>query len=170
MEFREVVARRCSVRAYSRAGVSDTVLDRILNEVVRAPSAGNLQGYSIVRVRSLRGRRALAEAAGGQEFLAEAPVVLVFLADPGRSAEKYGDRGGSLYAVQDATIAATYAVLAATDEGLASAWVGAFDESGVRTACGETSLRPVAMIAIGHGQETPAPTPRRAVSEMVREL
>jgi len=31
---------------------------------------------------------------------------------------RYGERGRDLYAVQEATIAATYSVLAATNEGL----------------------------------------------------
>jgi nitroreductase len=169
VEFREVIDRRHSIRRYSVEPVDPGALDRVLRAVSRAPSAGNLQAYRVVVVRSARRRRALAVAAGGQDFLAEAPLDLVFFADPGRSSEKYGDRGATLYSVQDATIAATFAVLAATEEGLASAWVGAFDESSVQAVCGEKELRPVAIIPLGHGAETPTETTRRDLREMVRE-
>ena len=170
MEFRELIEHRRSIRDYSADLVDPVALDRILHLVSRAPSAGNLQAYRIFVVRSALKRRALAVAAGGQEFLAQAPLDLIFFADPDLSAATYGDRGASLYAVQDATIAATFAVLAATNEGLSTAWVGAFDESAVRAVCGETKLRPVAIVPIGHGAETPVETSRRNLREIVREI
>jgi len=170
MEFSHLVEKRRSIRHYSPEPVDPGALDRILKAVSRAPSAGNLQAYRMVVVRSAAKRRALATAAEGQEFLAEAPLDLVFFADPNRSAGRYGERGVTLYSVQDATIAATFAVLAATDEGLATVWVGAFDEGAVRALCGETQARPVAIVAVGHGAETPEETPRRALAEMVRQV
>jgi nitroreductase len=170
VEFRELIEHRRSIRSYSANLVDPVALDRILHAVSRAPSAGNLQAYRIFVVRSTPKRRALAVAAGGQEFLAQAPLDLVFFADLNRSAATYGSRGASLYAVQDATIAATFAVLAATNEGLSTAWVGAFDESAVRAVCGETKLRPVAIVPIGHGAEAPSETSRRSLGEMVQEI
>ncbi len=170
MDFQEVVARRRSTRAYSPDPVSPEALDRILRSALRAPSAGNLQAYRILVVRSAGKRQDLAAAAGDQAFLAEAPLDLVFFADPDRSEERYGPRGALLYSVQDATIAATFAVLAATNDGLASAWVGTFDDDAVRAVCGEARRRPVAIIPIGHEGERPEETPRRPLSSLVREL
>jgi len=170
MEFEDVIKRRRSVRRYSSEPVDREVLDRILRVASRAPSAGNLQAYRIFVVESPVNRENLAAAAEGQEFVAQAPVDLVFCADPTRSAEKYGPRGASLYSVQDATIAAVFAMLAATDEGLSSVWVGSFDEAAVRRVCGETPLRPVAIVPLGHGAENPTETPRRDVRELTRTL
>lgn len=169
MEFEKVLELRRSVRRYTAQPVDAEALRRILRLTSRAPSAGNLQAYRIVVVRSARKREALSAAAGGQEFLSEAPIDLVFFADPDRSAASYGPRGASLYAVQDATIAATFAVLAATNEGYATAWVGAFDESEVRAACDENKLRPVAIVPLGHAAETPNETPRRDLGDIVCE-
>lgn len=169
MEFQRVVELRCSVRKYTPQPVDPEALQRILYLTSRAPSAGNLQAYRIVVVRSARKREALSVAAGGQEFLSQAPVDLVFFADPERSAATYGPRGASLYAVQDATIAATFTVLAATNEGYATAWVGAFDESAVAAVCGEDRLRPVAIVPLGHAAERPGETPRRDLGETVCE-
>jgi nitroreductase len=170
MEFPELIQRRHSVRAYSAEPVDPVVLERILHAVSRAPSAGNLQAYRIDIVRNEQKRRALAMAAGEQDFLAQAPLDLVFFADSDRSAATYGKRGASLYAIQDATIAAAYAILAATNEGLSTAWVGAFDDSSVSVVCGERKLRPVAIVPVGYGAETPKATPRRPLDEIIHEV
>jgi len=113
-------------------------------------------------------REALAKAAFDQTFLAEAPVCLVFCADPARSAARYGSRGANLYSVQDATIAGCFAMLAATDLGLATVWVGAFDEEEVRKVVGVESLRPVAMFALGYAAEEPEPSTRRRIEDIFR--
>ena len=131
-----------------------------------APSAGNLQAFQVHVVRAEANRRALAEAAHGQEFLAQAPVCLVFSADPARSATRYGTRGSELYSLQDATIAGTFAMLAAVDMGLATVWVGDFDEEKVRRVIGSKTLRPVAVFSVGYPAEEPAPSPRRAIEEI----
>jgi nitroreductase len=167
MEFRVVIERRRSIRHYSAEPVAPDVLDRILREVSRAPSAGNLQAYRIAVVETAKKRHALAVAAESQEFIEEAPVALVFFADPDRSVTRYGERGATLYSVQDATIAATFALLAATDEGLGSVWVGAFDEAAVRSICGMEAQRPVAIVLIGHSAEAPAASPRRAIGQTI---
>ena len=104
----------------------------------------------------------------GQEFLAQASVDLVFCANPQRSAVKYGKRGRELYSIQDATIACTYAMLAAQELDLATVWVGAFQEEPVRQAASIPSdLVPVAILPIGYAGEDPKPRPRRKLEDLV---
>ncbi len=170
MEFRQVIERRHTVRSYRTDPVPEAALARIREAVQRAPSAGNLQAYRVVVVTGQSARRTLARAAMDQRFIEEAPVSLVFFADPARSAQEYGPRGEQLYALQDATIAATYAMLASVDEGLACGWVGSFDSVQVRSACGEGTLMPVAILPIGYPAEAPAPTARRRSEELFRTL
>jgi len=75
-----------------------------------------------------------------------------------------------LYCVQDATIAVTYAQLAATAVGLATCWIGAFDESeAARVLSLPPGERPVAMLPVGYAAETPARTSRRPLADLVRE-
>lgn len=168
MEFFDVITRRRSVRAYSPKPVEEEKLKRIFEAANLAPSAGNLQAYQVHVFRKQDKKEALARAAFDQTFIVEAPVCLVFCADPARSAAKYGERGTELYSVQDATIAGTFAMLAAVDLGLATVWVGAFDEERVRKVVGVDSVRPVAMFAIGYPAEEPEATPRRAIEEIFR--
>jgi nitroreductase len=168
-DFFETVRHRHSVRRF-QAGMSaePEKLHAVLEMACAAPSAGDLQAYRIIVATSQADRDALRVAAQDQEFVSQAPVCLVFCAEPERSAHKYGDRGRELYAVQDATIAATYAQLAVAAAGMASTWVGSFDEGGVRAALGlEPGLRPVAMLCVGYPAEPPEPTPRRHIEELV---
>jgi nitroreductase len=169
MEFFEVIRGRHSVRAYQGRPVDEETLNTILGCANRAPSAGNLQAYEIVVVTDQKARQALAQAALDQEFIAQAPVVLVFLQHPRRSAIRYGERGTELYSLQDATIACAYAQLAATAAGLSSCWVGAFDEEPIRRLLkAPAGVRPVALLPIGYPAETPEPTRRRRLSDLAR--
>lgn len=171
MEFGRLIEERHSTRAYQEKAVEQEKLDAILHAASRAPSAGDLQAYSIFVARKREVRGALAGVTGGQDWVAEAPVILVFIAEPYRSGEKYGRRGENLYAIQDATIACAYAQLAAHDVGLAACWIGAFRTREVEEIIGATRGHvPVAMLAVGYSGESPFITPRRPLSEMVREM
>jgi nitroreductase len=170
MDFFQVIDERHSLRKYSPEAVEEEKLQKILETANRAPSAGNLQGYEIYVIRSPEHRQALVKAAEDQTFLAEAPVVLVFCANPARSAIWYEERGRKLYSVQDATIACTYAMLAAAALGLATVWVGAFDEERVRTAISiPPDLVPVALLPIGYAGKEPRIMPRRELEDLIHE-
>jgi len=171
MEFFKLIEVRRSVRAFRPEAVSREQLDRILKAVRIAPTAGNLQSFSVVIVEDEDAKKRLVRAAWGQEFIAQAPVVLGFIADRARAASRYGERGRGLYALQDATIAATFAMLAAADLGLATVWVGAFstDEVSEILGCRGEEV-PVAVLPIGYAAEKPEPTPRRELAELVRRL
>ena len=170
--FLEMVDARRSIRRFEDAPVPEALVDRVLAAAMRAPSAGNLQAYQICVVRDPAIRRRLDAASGNQGPVAQAPVVLVFCAMPARSAAKYGAKGEQLFCVQDATIACAYAQLAATALGLASVWIGAVHEQEVVQEALRLpeGLWPVAFLPIGHPAESPVTPPRRALSELVREL
>lgn len=168
MEFFEVIGRRRSVRSYLPKPVEEAKLKRIFEAANLAPSAGNLQAYQVHVIKDQAKRDALAKAAYDQEYISKAPVCLVFCADPSRSAEKYGDRGKELYSIQDATIAGTFAMLAAADLGLATVWVGQFDDAKVQGIIGVKSIRPVVMFSLGYPAEEPSPPGRRAIEEIFR--
>jgi nitroreductase len=171
MDFFDAVKKRRSVRAYQPQHIEEGLVRRVLEAAIAAPSAGNLQAYEIVAVEDADKKKALAAAAHGQSFVAEAPIVLVFCARPGHSAQKYGERGKTIYAVQDATIAASYAQLAATAQGLATCWVGAFSEKDVLSVIGKPQdIMPVCMLPLGYPAEQPRQTSRRTVGQAVRRL
>lgn len=171
-DFFETVRHRHSVRKYrSDIPVEQEKLHAILEMACAAPSAGDLQSYRIVVVKDGQKRLALSNAAGNQAFIAEAPLCLVFCSEPLRAGQKYGERGRELFAVQDTTIAATYAQLAIVAAGLASTWVGAFDETAVADIVElEAGLKPLALLSVGYAAELPEATPRRPLRDVVTYL
>lgn len=171
MDFFEVVEKRHSIRAFTSEPIEPEILQQILETANSAPSAGNLQGYEIFVVQDAEKKSALAQAALDQEFIAEAQVVLVFCTNAARSAQKYGRRGETLYTIQDATIACTFAMLAVTAVHLSSVWVGAFNTEPVQKIIGApTGIVPVAILPIGHAAGSPRLTPRRELSDIVHNL
>lgn len=160
--------RRFSCRTYRSDSVPDEVIDEVLEAARWAPNAGNLQPWRYVVVHNSELRLALAGAAYGQSFLAQAPIVIVVCAVPGESAKTYGERGRSLYCIQDTAAAIQNMLLAATSRGLGSCWVGAFDELRVaRILDLEEGWRPVALISIGYPAESGGRRSRRPLSEIV---
>jgi nitroreductase len=145
------------------------LIESLLEAARWAPNGGNLQPWRFVVVLDSGRRRALAGAAYGQGFLAEAPVVITVCAVPDESGTKYGSRGRELYCLQDTAAAVQNILLATTEIGLGSCWVGAFDESAVgRVLELPREWRPVALIALGRTAETEPRRTRRPLSEVTR--
>jgi nitroreductase len=165
VDFFSTVEKRRSVRSFQAARVPPEALARVLEAANRAPSAGDLQAYDIVVVTEPDAKVALARAAHGQDFIAQAPVVIVFCADAERAAARYGDRGAELFCVQDATIAAAYAQLAAAALGLGTVWVGAFDPAAAAKVVG--AEWPICIMPLGLPAEYPEPSPRRSLDDLV---
>jgi len=161
MAFQALANKRKSIRRFLDKPVEDSKIKKILDIVQLAPSAGNLQAYEIVVVKDKARVAKLYEAYLSPSRHENVQAVLVFLADGTRCSSKYGDRGATLYSVQDATIACCYAMLAATDLGLASVWVGAFDEEKVAALVNAGSKRPVALLPLGYPAIDPQRPPRR---------
>jgi len=168
MEFFELVSKRRSIRLYENKEIEKEKLQKILECANQAPSAGNLQGYEIFVVTQKSQLGQLVSTTKGQDFLEQVPVVLVFCANPSRTAERYKERGEELYCLQDATIACTYAMLASTALGLSTVWVGAFDENAVSKVVGiPAPLRPIALLPIGYAENSYRSSSRRPLEDLI---
>ncbi|MEE8121626.1 MAG: nitroreductase family protein, partial [Anaerolineales bacterium] len=77
----ETIHQRKSVRAYDDKPVPEDVRDTIIKSAMRAPTAGNMMLYSIIEVSDQEAKNKLVETCDNQPFIAEAPLVLIFLAD-----------------------------------------------------------------------------------------
>ncbi len=163
MDFFELIQRRQSVRAYQRGTVTEALLSKILEAVRTAPSAGNFQAYEVYVVEPTR-LAELTAATFEQKFLAEADLALVFCANPRRCEYQPPER----WAMQDATIATTFAVLAIEALGLATCWIGAFQPEKVREIiAAPAGFEPISIVPVAAAGEHPERTPRRALAEFV---
>jgi len=169
MDFWQVIESRASVRRFDPSvEVPVETVERLLAAAVRAPTAGNRQPWHFYVVRDVAVREGLAAAAHGQDFVSQAPVVIVVCADAEQSAGRYGERGRELYCLQDTAAAVEHILLGAVALGLGSCWVGAFsEEEAIRVLDLPERLRPVAILPIGKpaGKAT-ARSPRRAMDSV----
>jgi len=168
MQVPEIIKSRRSIRSFLDKGLPEGASEALVEAARLAPSAGNLQPWEFIAVTNEEAKKRLVEAAHGQSFIAEAPLVFVVCAVPGRSSPRYGSRGTDLYCLQDTAAAVQNILLTATSNGLGSCWIGAFDEASATEAVGvPPGVRPVALLPIGYPAEAPRARPRRAVSEVL---
>lgn len=137
-ETTRLLASRTSVRAFQDKGIDEEIVEQLKTLTQRAPSAGNMQYWSVIEATDPDRRKTLAHLWDNQEMIAKAPLVWIFLAD----LEKWYDHfrlsgcqgltdrsaaygwGNTHLALQDALIAAQNAVVAAQALGLGSCYVG----------------------------------------------
>lgn len=143
-----------SVREFTPHDIPDPTLSRILEAGCWAPSAGNLQPWYFYVVKNQQVKEKVAEACFEQQQVKNAPVIIVVLADPAKSNERYGERGAQLYCIQDTAAAVENIILAAYGLGIDSCWVGAFDEVKVQTLVeAPPRLRAVSILCLGYSTE-----------------
>jgi nitroreductase len=163
MELMETIKRRRSVRSYQDKDVEEDKLLRVLEAGRLAPSAKNMQDWKFVVVRDPRLRRKLAEAARNQEFVGQAPVVIVAC-----GTSDYVMTCGQLTYPIDVSIALDHMTLAAVEEGLGTCWIGAFYEEKVKEILQiPQPIRVVALLPLGYPTaEQAKPTPRKSLKEI----
>lgn len=171
-DFQNICKSRSSIRKFINKTIEEDKITQILNVVNTAPSAGNLQAYEVVVVKSKDVKAKLSEAALHQAFIGEASIVLVFIAKTEESSMRYGRRGKELYSIQDATIACVYAMLACEALGLSSTWVGAFNDDKIIDIlhCKNGEV-PVVLLPIGYTLSPKVSfTRRKDLNELSREV
>ena len=167
MSFFKTVQKRRSIRSFSDKPIPKSKLQKILKASWMSPSAKGLQNFKIFVVDDSKKKERLVQATHGQEYV-NSSLVLVFCSDPKRI-KFMGSRGKNLLSVQDATIAASYAQLAATALGLSSVWVGHFKEKAVAEIL-RTKLRPVAILPIGYANEKPASKTNQKMKDLIKHI
>ena len=124
---------RKSVRVFEDKEIDEAITEEILLSAANAPTAGNQQLYTILRITDPEILKPLADLCDHQPFIAEGKLVLLFLADwlKWYDAFQYAGcdprlpgEGDLIIAVDDALIAAQNAVVAAHSYGIGSCYIG----------------------------------------------
>ena len=129
----EELIKRQSVRVFIDKEISKEEKEEILLATINAPSAGNMQLYSIIDVEDKEKKEKLSILCDNQPFIKNAKMVLIFLADyqkwndafDASSLEhRHPDTGDLLLSIEDALIAAQNSVTAAWSLGIGSCYIG----------------------------------------------
>jgi nitroreductase len=157
MDTFEAITTRKSVRSYEPTPVPKEKLEKILEAARQAPSAIRIQPWHFIVVTDAEKRKELSKGMFAK-FLNAAPVVIVACGDTKASPD---------WCVVDVSIATENLVLAATNEGLGTCWVGSFKEEQVKALLKiPQSFTVVALVAVGYAREKLSLT--RSIAAAVR--
>lgn len=166
MDTLECIATRRSIRKFLDIPVEFEKLGNILDAGRHAPSAGNLQDWKFILVTEDADRENVAKACLEQYWISAAPVIVVVCTDPERTKRFYG-ASGERFSIQDGAAAVQNMLLAAHAEGLASCWVGAFEDELLKRALGVPANVIIhAVLPLGYADEK-VPMPWRLSLENV---
>lgn len=166
MEFLDLIRKRYSVRAYRPVPVEEEKLKQVLEAARLAPTAANRQPVQIMVVPTAGRVEALGRIYQPGWFT-EAPIVVCVCAVHGSGWTRRQD--GKNYDDVDAAIVMDHLILAATDAGLGTCWIGAFDPVAAREVLElPDHVEPIAMTPLGYAADQPGPKQRKPVADLVR--
>jgi nitroreductase len=166
MDVQKAIMARRSIRKYSSREIPKEKLTKLLEAMRLAPSAKNLQPWKFIIINDGETKKKLIPACRGQAFIAEAPIIIAGCA---LLNEAWGGMGGymSSYPI-DVAIALDHLTLAATEEGLGTCWIGAFDEGEVKKILEvPDGVKVVALTPLGYPESEPNPRPRKKLTEII---
>ena len=156
LKFEEVLEKRRSIRRYKDTPVSKEKILKMLEAARIAPSAGGRQPWHFVVVENKETIKKLAK----RDWAAEAPVMIVGLADQEASPH---------WCINDLGIALEHIVLAATNQGLGTCWMGQRGREELVKSLLDipNNFKVIAVIPVGEPDETPAPKERKSMDAIV---
>jgi FMN reductase [NAD(P)H] len=165
--FNVMLSRR-SQRKFDNRQVESSKVQMVYAAADTAPTAGGFQGFEIYHVKRDEMKVELVEAANKQPYV-NAPVVLVFCMNPERIKMNFPPSILRKFSLQDATLAAAYAQLAAHALGLSSIWIGMIDEERIMSIL-NTKYVPSSILCLGYPQKLLQPKPKRNLMGLIHEV
>jgi len=157
--------KRKSTRAFSSKEITPETKEVLLNAIVNAPSAGNMQLYSIIDIDTPELKEKFAELCDHQAFIKDCKWALIFLADYHKWQNAFKNEGFNprniqegdlLLSMEDAIIAAQNAVVAAESLGIGSCYIGDIMENAeevIRILKLPKHVYPCCMLVFGYPHE-----------------
>jgi FMN reductase [NAD(P)H] len=173
MEVYDIMMKRRSVRQFKDTPVPEDVIRRFMDVVNNAPSGGNMQPLSVILVQDKEARKELARIIGGQPWVKNAPLSMIFCLDFHRikrwaalmDTEFKGEKAlpHFLIAYADLMCAAQNVVVLAESLGLGSVYIGTIqnnpDEARAYFSMPECVL-PMMLLCIGYPKSVPKRIPK----------
>ncbi|SCH45580.1 nitroreductase family protein [Romboutsia sp. 1001713B170207_170306_H8] len=133
-EVIQTINKRVSLRKYQAKNISKEHIDIIIDSAIKAPTAGNMMMYSILKIQDEKTKEILSKSCDNQPLIKKAPLILIFLADMQKWYDyyklcnieniKYPGMNDFMLSINDAIIACENAVLASESLGIGSCYIG----------------------------------------------
>ena len=164
MKFSELIEARYSVRAYKPDPVEDTKLQQVLEAARMAPTAVNRQPFQLIVIHT-KDREEELNRIYGRDWFVQPPLVICICGVP---ALAWSRMDGMNYYAVDVTIAMDHLILAATELGLGTCWIGAFDPDAAREVLGlPDTVEPIAFTPLGYPADELRQKKRKPLSELM---
>jgi nitroreductase len=164
MEYLEVIQKRYSVRSYKPDRVEQEKLQTILEAARLAPTAANRLAFKVI-VIDTNGRKEELKKIYNKDWFVEAPLVLCICAIAGKCWVRKDNKS---FADVDAAIVMDHIILAATDQGLGTCWIGAFNQKAAQEVLvSDDTLEPVIFTPLGYPRETTVNRVRKPLEDLV---
>lgn len=160
-----------SIRKFQKNAVEEEKVEAIIKAAQWSATSSHFQAYTIIRVNDPQKRKRIADAAGGQKWVIESPLLLMFCADLHRCKKTWKETDPTVFsntellimATVDTALAAQKAFIAAQSLGLGGVYIG-----GIRNdlkAVSETlslpeMVYPLFGMCLGYPAENPGQKPR----------
>ncbi len=165
MQFLELAQKRYSVRSFKSDPVEDDKLQQVLEAARLAPTRHNQQPFQLIVIHTAGRETDLSRIYPGAHFV-QAPIVICACGIPSQDLVSQGIPGRREL---DVGIVMDHLSLAATDLGLGTCWIGAFDRAAAREVLGlPEDIEPIIFMTLGYTDDPPRPKTRKALTELLR--
>jgi nitroreductase len=146
--------------------VEDEVLHRVLEAARLAPTAANLQPFQIVVVHT-QGREDQLRRIYHKPWFVQAPLILCAVGIPRESWVRSADQ--RRYLDVDVAIVMDHLILEATNQGLGTCWIAAFNARAAREILRlPDEVEPLIFTPLGYPADVPGPKERKPLNALVR--
>jgi len=150
MEFEAVIKNRVSTRSFLPKPIPEDDIAFVLECARLAPSWMNKQCWRFIVIKNADIIQEIAKTSVINRWLKQAPIVIIACADPKLS----GMNNDIKYFLVDVSIAFEHLILAATDKGLGTCWVGSFSEEKIKKTLEiPPRIKVIAMTPLGYPKE-----------------
>lgn len=169
MQFYEVIENRNSANKFKSDPVNQDSLSRIIDASMKSPSWKNNTSYRVIIVDDVELKKEISETILNDtdemsQALKEAPLLAVVVGDP----EESGIIEGKEYYLVDGAIAMQQLILAATNEGYGTCWLGCMNEDKIKKVLKiPQNYKVIAMTPIGKAEKYKSPNPKKDVRDYV---
>ncbi len=168
MELDKAIKERKTIRKFKKLDVPWYFVAQCLDSAIYAPNSGNIQNWHFIIVRAKEKKEKLVKLCEGQDWALNAPVLIVVCAELSKIRRMYDVRGEALYSVQNCAAAIQNLLLTAYALGLGTAWIGAFDEQGIKELLNiPADVRPQAIIPLGYSDDKSEKPVRQPLDNVV---
>jgi len=165
MEYFDLINKRYSVRAYKPDPIEETKLQTVLEAARIAPTADNRQPFQLIVVHTA-GRETELQRIYRREWFTQAPIVICACGVPRLSWVRQDQRR---YLDVDVAIVMDHLILAATNLGLGTCWIAAFNSAAAREVLSlPEEVEPLIFTPLGYPADQPGSKERKPLTELVR--